>query len=276
MPRRGCRSAPGPARRRGCRSRTVGHVRPLSASGRCQPALSISERDVAGPADRHHRRAERELQHQVPADDPGGAVRRARRTRRCTRIRPPAPWRRTPRSRAPRGRRRRRRRRRRGRWRARRCSLATLPVRTKMPVPMMTPTPKTVRSSAEQGFLERVLRLLGVADGLFDRLRPEEGADGVSHAGLSGPARVTHRRACHRHADVHSMRRIHPRTRPDRPQARAARTCAYHADADGRSHHRAEWATGPIGARRGSVPDGLAESASAVLVAGRRAWRPGR
>ncbi len=31
-------------------------------------------------------------------------------------------------------------------------SLATLPVRTKMPVPMMTPTPKTVRSKHDSNF----------------------------------------------------------------------------------------------------------------------------
>ncbi len=31
-------------------------------------------------------------------------------------------------------------------------SLATLPVRTKIPVPMTTPTPNTVRSSAERDF----------------------------------------------------------------------------------------------------------------------------
>jgi len=30
---------------------------------------------------------------------------------------------------------------------------ATVPVRTKMPVPMMTPTPKTVRSRADRDFL---------------------------------------------------------------------------------------------------------------------------
>ena len=33
--------------------------------------------------------------------------------------------------------------------------LATSPVSTKMPVPMITPTPKTVRSSAERFFLSR-------------------------------------------------------------------------------------------------------------------------
>ena len=65
---------------------------------------------------------------------------------------------------AERGQRRRRRRRRRRTARppGRRC-LAAAPVSTKMPVPMITPTPKTVRST-RTGLLERVLGFLGVLD----------------------------------------------------------------------------------------------------------------
>lgn len=44
------------------------------------------------------------------------------------------------------------------------------PATVKIPAPMTTPTPKTVRSRAVSLFLELVLRLITLADRLFDRL----------------------------------------------------------------------------------------------------------
>ena len=51
---------------------------------------------------------------------------------------------------------------------------AALPVSTKMPVPMTTPTPNTVRSSGREFACAAVLGLVGVGDRLLDRLGPEE------------------------------------------------------------------------------------------------------
>ena len=65
--------------------------------------------------------------------------------------------------------------------------LATTPVSTKMPVPMITPTPKTVRSSAGQVPPELVFGLVGVADGVLDRLDP---ASASSHGVLLGRRRT--------------------------------------------------------------------------------------
>ena len=49
-------------------------------------------------------------------------------------------------------------------------SPAASPVSTKMPVPMTTPTPKTVRSRADSSLAQLVLGLLGVRDRLLDGL----------------------------------------------------------------------------------------------------------
>ena len=43
----------------------------LNAAGKLSPSCPSSVDEVAGPADRHGRRAERVLEDQVPADDPG-------------------------------------------------------------------------------------------------------------------------------------------------------------------------------------------------------------
>ena len=51
---------------------------------------------------------------------------------------------------------------------------AAVPVRTKMPVPMMAPMPSSVRSSAVERALERLAAVLDVADQLLDRFRLEQ------------------------------------------------------------------------------------------------------
>ena len=154
LPPRGCRTARAAGAARGVQQRA----------------------DVAGPADRHHRAAEREFQDQVPADDPGRQLAEGGVARRCRRIRRPARWRRTRRSTARRGAQTTPATTKASATAGPACSLATLPVSTKMPVPMMTPTPKTVRSSADSDLRERVLRLLGVPDGLLDGLGAEQAA----------------------------------------------------------------------------------------------------
>ena len=52
-------------------------------------------------------------------------------------------------------------------------SCAARPVSVKMPAPITTPTPNTVRSSALSDFLRLELRFLGVGDRLLDGLRAQ-------------------------------------------------------------------------------------------------------
>ena len=113
----------------------------LSAAGNDRPSWSEQRDEVARPADRDRRRAERVLEDQVPADDPGDELAQRRVGVGVGGARRPGRWPRTRSSRA-----------RRARWSARPATIertmagpalaaAAWPVSTKMPVPMMAPTP---------------------------------------------------------------------------------------------------------------------------------------
>ena len=150
---------------------------PWPRLGPGDPDVAQEDDRVRAPALRDHAGAEHQLEQQVPADDPrddlaeggvGERVRRAgdrhgrgelrvaergqsagdgARSTKLSTIAGPA------------------------------SVLAARPVSVKMPAPMITPTPKTVRSSAVRRLLELVLRFVGVRDGLLDAL-------GAHHAHL--------------------------------------------------------------------------------------------
>ena len=78
------------------------------ASGSVGTEELVEQRvEVAGEADRDRGGADRELEHEVPADDERDELAERRVACTCTRCRPPAPSTRTPRNRARRARRRR-------------------------------------------------------------------------------------------------------------------------------------------------------------------------
>ena len=122
-------------------------------SGQPSPIWSRNNCGVRRPALRHDACPEHQLEQQVPADDPGEDLAEREVRERVRRTRTPARWRRTPRSTVRPARSRRRRARTTVRYPVRRTALAARPVRVKMPAPMMTPMPKTVRSSAVRRFL---------------------------------------------------------------------------------------------------------------------------
>ena len=74
----------------------------MKTAGTCDVEDSQKILEVVGPAVRDRGRSHGVLQDQVPADDPGEEFARAWHTRRCKPIPPRGPWRRIPRSTAPR------------------------------------------------------------------------------------------------------------------------------------------------------------------------------
>ena len=138
------RGAAGP----GSALRVVHRGRPARPAG---AGRAREERlEVVRPADRDRDVADRVLEDEVPADDPGHELAERRRRRTCTRCRRPGPSPRSRRSRAPRSRTpppsARRRPSAPGR---RRCGRlrppAAVPIGAKMPAPITAPMPSAVR-----------------------------------------------------------------------------------------------------------------------------------
>ena len=109
---------------------------------------------------------------------------------------------------------------------------ATVPVMTKMPAPMMTPTPKTIRSRAPEVLLQLVLRLVGLGDGLLDGLGAEQAH--AQQPNPSGTRSATHPPASR--ARTSASDQLRPASRASSLGARAGASAAPRRDRLGSPH----------------------------------------
>ena len=177
---------------------------------RC-PEVVQQAGEVARPADRDRRGAERVLEHQVPADDPGDELAERRvavgvggagdRNRRGELRIAQAGERAGRRRRGPST----------ARWRGPACAAAACPVRTKMPVPMMAPMPERDQIDGPKHALEACSPVVGrfalsaarcdfVAN--IDRMHPPLAATHGLEAGIIHAAAITATAAARRRPRV--------------------------------------------------------------------------